>query len=121
MTILAEIIGWLIIIEGVLFLGEPRLFEVVARFFTKGKRLYLAAVLRLAMAVIVFAVAGKANLPWLAILCAAILLLSSLAGFAIKLQTQKQMLAESIDNPPNAIRFTSVMVIVFGMALAYAA
>ena len=119
MPLLAEIVGWLIIIEGILFLGEPRALEYFVRFFIKGKRLYIASALRVAAAALLIMAADSAKVSWLAALCAVILLLSGFAGFLMGLKTQKQMLAISARDTGPAVRISGLMVLIFGMAVVY--
>jgi hypothetical protein len=82
MSLVITIIGVVFVCMGVLFLSKPAVLLPLMEFFKQGKRIYLAAVIRLVLALVFLLAARECDLTWVIGLFGIIFLASSLVIFA---------------------------------------
>ena len=121
MKLAVQIIGILILAEGILFLLKPTFMCAVMAFFGKGKRLYLAAVLRITIAVIFLLAASQCKIPAIIIALGILLLVSAIVMFTVGLEKQKAFLGWWRQKPPLVLRLMAVTAILLGAVVLYSA
>ncbi|MFH1616767.1 MAG: hypothetical protein ABIG61_17005 [Planctomycetota bacterium] len=81
-----RIVGIFIIFCSLLLMIKPLLIDRMLRFFRKGKRIYVIALIRLVLAVIFLIGASSCRVPTGIIIIGIVLLLTSLMIFSIRLE-----------------------------------
>ena len=76
-----KIIGIIIILIGILFLLSPDVMKKLMGFMKKGRRIYLAGLLRFALSVIFLLGAGECNYKWIIAAFGVLFLISGLLIF----------------------------------------
>lgn len=121
MIYIAQIIGWLTVLDGAVFLVEPGWIRIVARLLVKGRRLVILGALRLAGAVVLFVSAGQGRIPGLVVFGGIMLVLAGLPGLMVPLEQQKQAIIESTEQSSGLIRAASAVVLLVGVAIVFGA
>ncbi len=115
-------IGILIVLEGVLLLIKPDWMQKAIRFFTKGKMLYLAALLRLVLGVLFLVSARECDKqPWIIFGFGILLLLAGAVMFVIRLDKLKAYLNWWLQRSLITIRLLSIIAFVIGGVIFWAA
>jgi len=78
MSTAIRIIGIVIVAIGVVYVLKPSVMKRLFEFFKKGNRLYVAAPIRLALAVVFLVGAGECKQPWVIIAIGILLLISGI-------------------------------------------
>ena len=78
MDLVVKIIGIVFVAIAVVYILKPGVMNGLFEFFKKGNRLYLAAPIRLALAVVFLVGAGECKQPWVIIVLGIILLISGM-------------------------------------------
>jgi len=121
MQLIVKIIGILIVIEGVLFVLKPTLMQKVIVFFLAGRRLYVPAVLRIVLAVILLVAASQCQITLVIIVLGILLLVSGIAAFSIGLDRQKAMLNWWQQKSSTFLRLVAVIALLLGAVVIYSA
>lgn len=121
MIYVAQIIGWLTVLDGAVFLVEPGWIRIVARVLVKGRWLQILGAFRLAGAVVLFVSAGQGRIPGLVIFGGIMLVLAGLPGLLVSLEQQKQAIIQSVEESSGLIRAASAVVLVVGVAIVFGA
>jgi hypothetical protein len=78
MDLVIKIIGIVIIAMAVVYILKPGVMSRIMNFFKKGNRLYVAAPIRLGLAVVFLVGARECKLPWIIFAFGILLLLSGI-------------------------------------------
>ena len=90
-------------------------------FFAKGNRLYLAAVVRFALAIVFFLGARHCGIRWVIVLFGLIFLLSGLLIFMLGLEKAKGIINWYQEQPIFMFRVVAIIVLGVGLIIVYAA
>ena len=115
-----SVIGLLIALEGILFLIKPEYVKKLISFFVKGKSLYLAAVLRIAIGVVFLIFAMSCHIPWLVIAFGLLAAFAGIIMFIIKLEKQKAYLLWWQQRSLLSIRLIALLTLAIGAIIFYA-
>jgi len=121
MDTVIKIIGIVIICIAVLYMIKPGIIKALIRLFSKGSRLYLAGVLRLALAVVLFVGATQCDKTRLVIAFGVLCLLSALLVFALGPKKLSPMLKWYLDKPDWILRIIAAIALAFGALIVYSA
>jgi uncharacterized protein YjeT (DUF2065 family) len=116
-----QLIGIVIIVQICVFLLRIDLLREMLKFFSRGSRLYITAVVRIAIAIILFIGATQCRRFWIIIALAAILLLSGITIFTLKPATFKKLLTWYLARSDLFLRLTAAIGLIFGIVIIYAA
>ncbi len=114
-------IGTFIVLMGLIYLIKPMLFRTVIAFFSRGSRLYLAALLRFALAIVFFWGARKCDMKWVIIAFGLIFLLSGILIFMLGLNKAKAILSWYLEQPVFMLRIIAIVALGVGLIIVYAA
>jgi hypothetical protein len=78
MSTAIQIIGIVIAAIGIVFILKPSVLKQLFEFFKKGNRIYVAAPIRLALAVVFFVGANQCRQSWVIIVIGILFLLSAI-------------------------------------------
>jgi uncharacterized protein YjeT (DUF2065 family) len=121
MLLLIKFIGVLIIVQAFIFILRADLLRGLIRFFSRGNRIYLAATLRIVLAVLFFIGATQCRRMWIIVALGIILLLSGIAIFTLNAATSKKILTWFQQRTDLFLRLLAAIGIVFGSLIVYAA
>jgi uncharacterized protein YjeT (DUF2065 family) len=91
------------------------------QFFAKGRRLYLAALVRFALAIVFFLGARHCGIRWVIVLFGLIFMLSGLLIFMLGLEKAKSILNWYQEQPRFTFRVVAIIVLGVGLIILYAA
>ncbi len=121
MPVVVQIIGAWIMLMGVLLLVKPTVLDYPANFFKKGRRIYLAAVARLTLAVLFLLAAGDCMLRAVVALFGVLFMISGLLILMLGPARMREII-ELFQRQPHLIRrVVAALVLAVGGLIAYAA
>ena len=121
MLILVRAIGIVIIVMGIAVLLSPRTMKQLIAFWSKGKRIYLAGVLRVAIAVILLLAASACKRVGIILTLGILILIGGIMIFALPLQKMRSMLTWWEKKPLWVLRLMGLIAIAIGALLPYSA
>jgi len=121
METIIKVIGTVIVCIGLVFLIQPEIMRATTRFFSKGSRLYLAAMVRFALAIVFIMGARHCGKTWVIVMFGLIFLLSGLLIFMLGLQKAKGILRWYMEQPKFISRIVAGIVLGVGLIIVYAA
>ena len=116
-----KFIGIFIVAMGLVYLIRPDVPKTMMRFFSRGIRLYFAAILRFVLAIIFFLGARECDLTWVIVVLGSIIMLSGLLIFILGLQKSKEIINWFEGQPMFVQRILAVIVLAVGLIIVYAA
>ena len=121
METVIKIIGTVIVCIGMVYLIKPEIFRMVIGFFAKGSRLYLAAMVRFALAIVFILGARHCGIKWVIVLFGLIFLLSGLLIFMLGLEKAKGIIRWYQEQPIFVYRIVAIIVLSVGLIITYSA
>ena len=121
MDIVVKIIGIVIVAMAILLLLKPDIMKHVLQFFKKGKRIYLAGLMRLVLAVVFLLAARECDLTWVIVVFGILFLISGLLVFMLGPQRLRGMMEWFEKRSALMLRAMAVLVLAIGAIIIYAA
>ena len=121
MNMVIRIIGTFIVGMGLVYLIKPAVIRTLIGFFSKGARLYFAALVRFTLAVVFFMGAKECKITWVIVTFGLIFLLSGILIFALGLERAKGILKWYLEQPSFILRTLAIVVLAVGLIIVYAA
>ena len=121
METVIKIIGIVIFCIGLVFIIRPEIMRATTQFFSKGSLLYLAAMVRLTLAIVFIMGARHCGIKWIIVMFGLIFLLSGLMIFMLGLQKAKGILRWYLEQPKFISRVVAGIVLGVGLIIVYAA
>ena len=119
MQTLIKIIGLLVVLEGILFLFKPEFLKSLAGFFSRGKRAYIAAGIRIILGIVFLLAASQCRIVWLIIALGLLFLLSGIVMLTIKLDKLKAMISWWQQKSTGFLRIIAVIIAALGIVILY--
>ena len=116
-----KIVGIIIVLIGILFLLKPDVMKKLMGFMKKGRRIYLAGLLRFTLSVIFLLGASECNYKWIIAAFGILFLISGLLIFTIGPQKIRRMLDWYQDQPTLIFRVIAGIVLACGAIIVYSA
>jgi len=116
-----KIIGAIIAFIAIVSLLKPTVMKHIMVFFSKGKRLYIAGLIRFALAVAFLLGARECDLPWVIGIIGVVFIISGLLIFTLGLKRIKSILNWYQTQPILILRVIAVIVLIFAAIIIYAA
>jgi len=117
MDIVIKIIGIVFVLIAIVYLLKPDLMKLMMGFFKKGKRLYWAAVIRFALAVVFLLAAWQCNIKWVIAAFGVLFIISGLLIFILGLEKIKEMLQWYENKPLLLLRIISLILLAMGVII----
>lgn len=121
MSIVIKIIGGLFILLGVLYLVKPVVLKVMLEFFRKGKLIYVAGLIRLALAVVFLLAARECRIPKVITVFGILFMLSGLVTFMLGPKKLMPVIDWCLKKPVWVLRLLGVVTLVIAGIIIYAA
>jgi uncharacterized protein YjeT (DUF2065 family) len=121
MDILIKSLGILIVLIGIVYLLKPDMPKLLIEFFKKGKRIYIAGIIRLALAVLFLVAARQCRHFWVIFVFGIILLLSGLLIFVLGPKKLRTILEWYQRQSITFYRVIAVIAVVIGAVIIFAA
>ena len=104
---------------GLGFMLNPGMLKQVVAFFGKGKRIYLAGILRLLIGVTLLTAALECQRPMVIIVFGILFIIGGVVIFALGLEKAKSILARWEKKPALVARLIGLLVFVVGALIGY--
>jgi len=114
-------LGILFTLMGIAYLLRPEIIKKLMGFFKKGKRIYFAGLVRLALAVVFFVAASECRYFWIIFASGVIFLMGSLLIFLLGPDKIRRILDWYEGQPIVIFRVIALIVLVFGMVIIFSA
>ena len=121
MEIVIKVIGVVFVALGILYLYRPAIIKTLLGFFGKGKRLYIAGLIRLVLAVVFLLGARECHISRLIFALGILFLLSGILIFAMGPGKLKPIIEWYQKRSINVLRLIAMVPIVLGGLIIYAA
>jgi hypothetical protein len=121
MDTIIKIIGIIIILMSILYLAKPDIIKHLMEFFKKGLRVYIIALTRFVLAVVFLLAATQCNHPRLVTALGILFLISGLLVIILGPKKIGPIFEWYLAQPPMIFRILSVITLVFGALVLYAA
>jgi uncharacterized protein YjeT (DUF2065 family) len=121
MNIVIKVIGTIITGMGLAYLIKPPILRGIMQFFVKGGRLYLAALVRFALAVVFLLGARECDITWVIAVFGSIFLLSGLLIFILGLERAKGIINWYQEQPTFTLRIVAAVVLAVGLIIVITA
>lgn len=121
MLILVRIIGIVMVGMGVMYLLKPKTLKQFVAFFEKGRRLYIAGILRIVIGVILLAAASQCRLVGVVLALGVLALIGGIVIFILGLERIKSMLNWWNKRSPLVLRLVALVALALGALLLYSA
>jgi len=121
MVVIVQIIGVVFMLIGILLLIKPKALNPLMQFIKKGKRIYLAAIIRITLAVIFLLAAGDCLVKEVIAVFGILFLLSGLMIFMLGPQKLRRIIELIQKRSPLFLRVLAAVVLAIGVAIAYSA
>jgi len=121
MDTIVKVIGIVIILLAVLFLLKPDIMKHILKFFKYGKRIYLAGLVRLILAVVFLLAAYDCKIRWVIAALGILFLISALAIFMIGSEKLRPMLDWFQNKSSLFLRVMAVIIMAIGALIIYSA
>ena len=119
MVILVKLLGIFIVGVGIAFFVKPKLYEQYAVFWTKGKRLYVGAILNILIGVILLLVASGRRLAGTILTLGILGLVKGIIILTLGQKKMKSMFKWWQGRSLFALRLVALVAIAFGVLLLY--
>jgi len=120
-TVVIKIIGVVLVLLGVLYTARPEIIKKMIAFFTKGKRIYIAGLIRLVLAIVFLIASGQSRIPAVIITLGILFLLGAFLIFVLGPVRIRPMLEWWQKQSILLLRILSVITILIGALAIYAA
>ena len=121
MEIVIKIVGILIVLIGIVFLLKPGVMKRLMEFMKKGKRIYLAAVLRFVLAIVFLLGASECYQKWIIAAFGFLFLISGLLIFLLGPERIRQMFEWYQQQTLLLFRIIAAIVLACGAVIVYSA
>ena len=121
MNTVIRIIGTVIVCLGLAYLIKPGIIRALISFFSKGFRLFFAALVRFALAIVFLMGAKECKIPPVIVTFGLIFLLSGLLIFFLGLDRARGILKWYLEQPNFILRILAIVVLAVGLIIVYAA
>jgi uncharacterized protein YjeT (DUF2065 family) len=121
MALIIKIIGSYITAMGLVFLLKPGLQRTITQFFAADSRLYLAALVRFALAVIFLLGAKECDSTRIIAAFGIIFLLSGLLIFILGIEKARSILSWLLEQPVFILRIIATIVLIVGLIIVFSA
>ncbi len=121
MTVLIKIVGIVIIVLGIAYIVRPGIMKWLMEFFKKGSNIYLAGLLRLALAVIFLLAATACKKTWIIIVLGILFLFGGILVLILGPKRTTPILEWWQKQPEWVMRALALLTGAFGVLIIYAA
>jgi len=120
-VIVIKSLGILFTLIGIAYLLRPDIIKKLMEFFKKGGRVYIAALVRFALAVVFFVGARECRYSWVIFIFGILFLLSGLLIFILGPDKIRRMLDWYGKQPTLIFRIIALIVIAVGVVVVFSA
>ena len=121
MDIVIKSLGIFFCIIGIVYLLRTDIMKWLFEFFKKGKRIYFAGVIRLALAVVFFSSYRECDKRWIIFAFGILFLISGLLIFVLGSEKVRRILDWYQKQPVLIFRVIAVIVLAIGAIIIYSA
>lgn len=121
MEIIVKIAGILIVLIGIVYLLKPDVLKWLMNFIKKGKRVYFAAVLRFALAIVFLLGASGCDYGWIIAAFGILFLISGLIIIILGPEKIRQIFDWYQKQPALLFRIIAAVVLACGAVIVYSA
>ena len=121
MDVVVKIIGIVIVALALAYLLKPEIMEYLMEFFKEGKRIYLAGLIRVVLAIVLLVAARGCDSPRMVVFFGILFLISGLLTFIIGPERAKSIINWYQGQSPLVLRLLALIALVIGVAIIYSA
>jgi uncharacterized protein YjeT (DUF2065 family) len=121
MGMLIKFFGIFIVAMGISILLNPKIVRKMMVFWLQGRKLYMGGLIRIILGCVLLYHASQASSPKVILALGVLALLGGLLIFILGLEKSKKFIGWWENKPEHSLRWTSLLVIAFGVLLIYSA
>ena len=116
-----KIIGILFVLVGIIYLLKPIIVKHVVGFLEKGKRIYIAGLIRFVLAIVFLLGARECDITWVIVAFGIIFLIAGILIFMMGPEKLKPILGWYLKQSFWVTRVLAVIIIAVGSVIIYSA
>lgn len=120
-VIVIKSLGMLFALMGIAYLLRPDIVKKFMGFFKKGKRIYLAGLIRFVLGVVFLVAARECRYPWIIFASGIIFLIGGLLIFMLGPEKIRRILDWYQNQPTLIFRVIALVVLAFGAIIIFSA
>jgi len=121
MDTIVRIIGIVFVFITIIYILKPDIMKRLMEFFVQGRRLYFAALIRLAMAVVFLLAARQCRYFWVIFVFGVLFIILGLLIFILGLEKVKSYVNWWQRQPPLLLRVMALIGLALGALIIYSA
>jgi len=121
MALAVKIIGIVIVLVAILYLLKPGVMKWLIEFFKRGKRIYLAGLMRFALAIVFLLAARECDITWAIASLGVLFLIGGLLIFMIGHKRLMSILDWWQKRSDMSLRLIALIALAVGATIIYAA
>jgi len=121
MKTIIQVLGILIVLVGIVYLLKPDVMKWLMEFFKQGKRIYLAGLIRLVLAIVFLLAARECDITWVIVAFGILLLISGILIFMLGPRRLKSILEWWQKQPTLLLRVLALIALAVGAVIIYSA
>ena len=121
MDTVVQCVGIVVLLLGIVYLLKPDVVKWLMRFFRQGRRIYFAAVIRLALAVVFLLAASECDIRWVIVTFGIIFLISGVLIFVMGTERIRLLLDWYLKQSAFIFRIIALLVMAVGAIIIYSA
>jgi len=121
MNIVIKVIGIIFIVISIAYLLKPDIMKWLMEFFKQGRRMYIAALIRFALAVVFLLAARECSVTWLIAAFGILFFISGLLVFILGTERVRAYINWWQKQSLLLLRLMALIALAFGVLIIYAA
>ena len=121
MAIAVRVVGIVFVFASLVYLLKPDVMKRILEFFKHGKRLYIAGLIRFALAIVFLLGASRCQRPWVIIVFGILFIIGGLLIFVLGPEKLRGWLEWWQRQPSLLLRVLAVVALAAGAIIIYAA
>jgi uncharacterized protein YjeT (DUF2065 family) len=121
MELVIQIIGIVFVLVAIVYFLKPDALKGIMEFFKQGKRIYLAGLIRLALAIVFLLAARQCGLPWVIVVFGILFLISGILIFLLGPEKCKAVIDWYQKQSLLLLRIIALVMLAIGAVIIYSA
>ena len=121
MDTVIKIIGIVFVFAGIVYLLKPNVIKSLMEFFKKGKRIYIAGLIRFALAIVFLLAARECDITWVIVAFGILFLFGGLLIFILGPERVRAIINWWQKQPVLLLRVIALIFLAIGAIIVYSA
>jgi uncharacterized membrane protein HdeD (DUF308 family) len=121
MKTVIQVLGIVIVAAGIVYLLKPDVMKWLMEFFKRGRRIYLAGLIRLALGIVFLLAARECDITWVIVTFGILFLVSGILIFMLGAKRARSVIEWWQKQPVLVLRVLALIASAIGAVIIYSA